>query len=159
MGSPTRTLRPFFISEWRAQMASERSPRDVGKLVLWEEKQDWREQKGHLVEGGGANSHEGGQSSRVSIKGGGTSKARYTAQQRMETPETGRPYKVGVKKRHCVGHPATTLLCDPRKVIHPLWASTRDQTSSPTQASQDCCEDHSSEKSCLDVGRGCLFHT
>lgn len=39
-------------------MASERSPRGVGKLMLWEEKQDWREQKGRLVGGGGANSHQ-----------------------------------------------------------------------------------------------------
>lgn len=30
-------------------MASERGPRDVGKLVLWEEKQDWREHKGFIL--------------------------------------------------------------------------------------------------------------
>lgn len=67
--------------------------------------------------------------------------------------------KSGSKERQCgASQPATALLCDLRRVTHPLWASARDQTSSPILTSQDSCEDHStrrgfgSEKLCVDVG-------
>lgn len=72
MGSSVRTL-PLPISEWRAWVASERSPRAVGteKLVPWEEEQDRREPE--VIQWRAVVLT---QSSRMSIKGGGTSEAR-----------------------------------------------------------------------------------